>query len=455
MRMKQKNSKWMPNLFHFKSLALALALVLSIFTSSLLASQSSNPQDIRLAPGDDKTGYEQQNYTTNSLSLEQRNGVSADLLSIAKANQLGLPVLSEEVTQGLTSSIIQLGRKLFFDRRLSLNKTMSCAMCHIPEQGFSNNELARPIGFEGRALKRNAPTILNVAYVDRLFADARESSLEQQVWSPLLASNEMNNPSIGYVIDTINDSDDYSQVFENAFGEPANMLNIGVALAQYERSLISGNSRFDRWLFAKETKALNANEIAGYYLFIGKAGCIACHHIKQSEKTALFTDNLLHNTGVGYRDSMLSPASTVSVQIAPGITTKLDQKIINSIGSEKPNDLGRYEVTLDPNDRWKYRTPSLRNIALSAPYMHNGKFLSLQDVIVFYNQGGEPNPLLSPLIRPLNLSKSEQANLAAFLRSLTGSNLKTLIADAFAAPIGDAGSNAGVKTDEQLESLQK
>ena len=323
---------------------------------------------------------------------------------------------------------------------------MSCAMCHIPEQGFTSNELARPIGFEGRAIKRNAPTILNVAFVDRLFADARESSLEQQVWSPLLAANEMNNPSIGFVIDTINANRDYNQMFESAFGEPANMSNIGIALAQYERSLISANSRFDKWLFGGDAAALNAEEKAGYQLFIGKAACVTCHLINPSKKVALFSDNQVHNTGIGYRDSMLASPEEVSVQIAPGITTKLKRGVINSVGEVKPNDLGRYEITLDPNDRWKYRTPSLRNVALTAPYMHDGKFLSLDDVITFYNNGGEPNELLSPLIRPLGLSNSEMKALTAFLRTLNGENVKALVADAFAAPIGDTSDNSEGKS---------
>ena len=158
---------------------------------------------IRLAPGDDKTAYELSSYSTDSLSLALRRGREANLENIAKTPQLGLPALSKGWLQSVDSDKISLGRKLFFDRRLSRNKTMSCAMCHIPEQGFSSNEVARPIGFEGRSLKRNAPTILNIAFSDTLFWDARENQLAQQVWSPLLAANEMNNPSIGAVIDTI------------------------------------------------------------------------------------------------------------------------------------------------------------------------------------------------------------------------------------------------------------
>lgn len=312
---------------------------------------------------------------------------------------------------------------------------MSCAMCHIPEQGFTNNELARPIGSQGRGLKRNAPTILNVAYYQRLFVDLREFSLEQQVWSPLLASNEMNNPSIGYVIETILNASDYAGLFQRAFGGPVTMQSVGQALAQYERTLLSGDSRFDRWLYANQPLALSSSETLGYQLFTGKGGCSNCHLIQKDH--ALFTDQQAHNTGIGYWDSMLRPSGEVAVQLAPGVTANIARTRIASVGGVKTNDVGRYEVTLNPSDRWKYRTPGLRNVALTAPYMHNGELLTLEAVVDFYNRGGIPNDLLSPLLKPLGLADKESAALVDFLKSLTGSNVKILVSDAFAVPIGD------------------
>jgi cytochrome c peroxidase len=415
-----------------------LILLLSAYAahSGYAKSDVSAVDNIRLAAGDDKTAYESADYKTNSLSLEYRDGQTANLYKSATTQQLGLPAPPQQAGNHADKKRIALGRKLFFDRRLSRNQTMSCAMCHIPEQGFTNNELSRPVGFQGRGLKRNAPTILNVAYSDKLFADARENTLEQQVWSPLLAANEMNNPSIGFVIDSIKGFKDYDMLFERAFGSPPDMLNIGMALAQYERSLIAANSRFDRWHFGAEKNALTSIEKHGYKLFVGKAGCVGCHRIVND--FALFTDEKLHNTGVGYRDSMLKTASKVSVQLAPGVTTQVDASVLKSVGLDKPNDVGRYEVTLNPNDRWKYKTPSLRNVELTAPYMHTGEFLSLEQVIKFYNDGGQKNELLSSLIRPLSLSQAEQSALVAFLKSLTGSNVRVLVADAFSAPIGDA-----------------
>ena len=148
-------------------------------------------------PGDSKEGYEKGDYTTSSRSLAGRRGDKADLLMLAKNPPLGLPKLIEPESNSLTKEKIDLGRKLFFDRRLSLNDTFSCAMCHIPEQGFTNNEISMAVGIEGRSVRRNAPSIYNVAYAKKLFHDGREDSLEQQIWGPLLATNEMANPSVG------------------------------------------------------------------------------------------------------------------------------------------------------------------------------------------------------------------------------------------------------------------
>jgi cytochrome c peroxidase len=404
-----------------------------LFGSSLAVAEPLG--DVRLAPGDFKKGYENLDYETDSLSLPARTGVDADLLGNIKSEHLGLPSFSAYQQEAPDASAIALGRKLFFDRRLSRNKTMSCAMCHIPEQGFTSNELKRPIGVEGRNLKRNAPTLLNVVFNRRLFWDARESNLAQQVWSPLLAKNEMNNPSVGHVLEQLHSDEEYPDLFINAFGKTANMMNVGQALAQYQQSLIGANSRFDQWYFGRDKNALNKLEQQGFAVFMGKGACQSCHSV--GDNYALFTDHQLHNTGVGYEDSMRKTPKSIAIQLAPGMSAQVDKELINSVGEKKENDLGLYEVTLKPLDRWKYRTPSLRNVALTAPYMHNGEFSSLDEVIEFYNVGGTPNALRSPLIRPLNFTKNEQVALREFLKSLTSSNVAELVLDGFAAPVGD------------------
>jgi len=308
-------------------------------------------------------------------------------------------------------------------------------MCHIPEQGFTNNELKRPIGFEGRGLKRNAPTLLNVRYQQRLFVDAREDSLAQQAWLPLLAHNEMNNPSVGWVLAQLQNDIQYRILFRQAFDQPPTMTNVGVALAQYQQSLIAADSVFDQWFYGGDSTAMNAEQIAGFELFRGKARCHSCHLVGQED--ALFSDQKLHNTGVGYQASMRAEPATTKVQLAPGVVAELEQTVIQRVGLDKPNDIGRYEITLDPKDRWRFRTPSLRNIAITAPYMHNGEFLSLEAVIEFYNQGGVAHELLSPIVKPLGLTDPEKAALVAFMQALTSSKLSVLVSDAYAAPTGD------------------
>ncbi|MGI2325871.1 MULTISPECIES: cytochrome c peroxidase [Methylococcus] len=388
-----------------------------------------------LRAGDDKTGYASPAYETHALALDARRGRPADLFQRAQRPVLGLPKLPVPADDPLTPAKIALGRKLFYDRRLSLNQTFSCAMCHIPEQGFTSQEQATATGIEGRTVRRNAPTLYNVAYLTKLFHDGRESSLENQVWGPFLAANEMGNPSVGFVLDRIESLPDYRGLFEQAFGRGPGMETVGQALACYERVLVSGDSPFDRWRYGHESGALSEAARKGFELFTGKAGCAACHTV--GDRHALFTDDALHNTGVGYRASMDKTPAARRVQVAPGVSFEVDAKTFAQVAGPVPGDLGRYEITQNPADRWKYRTPTLRNVALTAPYMHNGVFASLREVVEFYNRGGEPNENLDPLIRPLGLSAQEVDALVEFLSSLTGGDNQTLVSDAFAAPVGN------------------
>ena len=386
--------------------------------------------------GDNKQNYQKKEYQTRSLALTQRKGRPAKLIEYALKPPLGLPMQPLSQDNPITSVKVELGRKLFYDRRLSLNNTFSCAMCHIPEQGFSSNEMRTAVGIEGRSVRRNSPSLYNVGYAQLLFHDGRENSLEQQVWGPLLAHNEMANPSIGYVVDKLKTSEDYRGLFENAFNRGPTMETIGQALASYQRTLNSADSPFDRWYFVKQNNAITDEAKRGFELFTGKAGCSACHSV--GEKSALFTDQKRHNTGIGFKDAMQKTPDKQRVQLAPGVFVEVDNENLKGIAETKSNDLGYYEISQNPIDRWAYKTPSLRNVALSAPYMHNGTLSSLKEVVEFYNQGGVANENLSPLIQPLGLSDVEVADLVAFLKSLTGSNLEVLVSDAFAAPVGDS-----------------
>ncbi|MCZ2103361.1 MAG: hypothetical protein OZ923_00765 [Comamonadaceae bacterium] len=345
--------------------------------------------------------------------------------------QLGLPPVPVPADNPQSQAKIDLGRMLFMDRRLSPDDTMSCGMCHVPEQGFVSNELGGAVGFEGRSHRRNTPTVLNAAYFQRLFHDGREISLENQIWGPLLSFNEMANAAPGVVIEKIRAQPEYRGLFERAFdGRGPSMLTVGQAIASYERTLVSGDSRFDRWYYGKSESALDAREQRGFALFMGKGGCASCHTVNAD--WALFSDDAFHNTGVGYARShpQESHGRKRTVELAPGVMVEVDEQTIASFSEPGLDDVGRYEITLDPVDRWAYRTPTLRNIALTAPYMHDGSFKTLEEVIDFYDRGGIDNPEKDPLVRPLNLQASEKADLAAFLRALTGSNAKALAAAA-------------------------
>lgn len=396
---------------------------------------SKQLDNVQFQAGDNKQQYSQKYYQTRSIALTHRQGKEGDLLSNMQNPPQGLPLVPVPDDNPISAAKIALGRKLFFDRRLSLNNTFSCAMCHIPEQGFSSNEMATAVGIEGRSVRRNSPTIYNVAYATKLFHDGRENTLEQQVWGPLLAHNEMGNPSIGYVVDKINALGDYQRLFEQNFNTGPNMSNIGQALASYQRSLVSADSAFDRWYFGKQADAVNQSVKHGFQLFKGKGGCTTCHTIEGTH--ALFTDNQMHNTGIGYRESMFKIPEKQKIQVAPGVFIEVDPQRLANVSEVRTNDLGRYEITQDPQDRWKYKTPSLRNIALTAPYMHNGSISSLTEVVQFYNQGGVSNETLDPLIKPLNFNKDEIKDLVAFLQALTGSNVPQLVSDAYAAPVGN------------------
>jgi cytochrome c peroxidase len=405
-------------------------------TATSFAPASPGDYPAPASPGDYKGGYESDEYQTQSVSLDRRQGQQADLMQVLSEPPLGLPPVPVPADNPVTKEKVDLGRKLFYDRRLSLNNTFSCAMCHIPEQGFTNNELATAVGIEGRTVRRNAPTLYNSAYLTRLFHDGREDRLEQQVWGPLLAKNEMGNPSFSFVIDRIRNIEEYDGLFEAAFdGKGPGMETIGQALASYERTLVSANSPFDRWYYGKQEQAIDKRAQRGFELFTGKAGCVSCHRVDDTH--ALFTDNAMHNTGIGWASSMGVETGQHRVLVAPGVYLDVDSDIIRSVSEVPPGDVGLYEVTQNPADRWKYRTATLRNVALTAPYMHDGSLMTLEEVVEFYNRGGYDNENIDPLIRPLQLNEQEIDDLVSFLKTLTGDNVDILVSDAFAAPVGD------------------
>lgn len=326
---------------------------------------------------------------------------------------LGLPAMQ----RATDARIAELGRKLFVDTRLSATGRMACATCHAPREGFTQSSRSTPQGREGEALRRNAPTLLNVAFAMPLMHDGAAPSLEVQALTPLFAPDEMANGSFEDFERKLASLPEYASDFQQLFGRPPTVADAGRSLAAFQRTLISGDSPFDRWKFGGDASAITADAKAGFELFSGKAGCSTCHVIGNDR--AIFTDNLMHNTGVGTR-------------LPDGVSRVRHESA--TVDFARAGDRGRNEVTGNAADMFKYRTPTLRNVAITGPYMHDGSFATLEDVVRFYSRGGNANANLDPAIKPLSLSDSEISALVAFLKSLTGSNVESLAADTARKP---------------------
>jgi cytochrome c peroxidase len=302
-------------------------------------------------------------------------------------------------------------------------------MCHVPEQAFTQNELATPVGIEGAFVRRNAPALYNVAYRPLLFHDGRETALAEQIWSPLLADNEMGNASRAEVLERVAAVPEYARAFEETFEDGLNPENLGHALAAYQRALLSANSPFDRWFFGGDPAAVSPAAKRGFNTF-NEAGCARCH--TYSHASALFADGAFHRTGVAYASRERARRGPERVQLAPGVSIVPTTRIPLPA---QPDD-GRREVSGDEGDQWRYRTPTLRNVALTAPYMHDGSLRTLAEVVAFYD-AGSTDPGRDPALEPLGLSAAERADLIAFLTALTGDNVAALAADARSVGIGD------------------
>jgi len=276
-----------------------------------------------------------------------------------------------------------LGERLFSEPALSRDRTVACATCHPPEKAYADGK-PTAVGIRGQVQARNAPSLLNVAFVRRPFWDGRVASLEEQAGLPITNRTEMDLAD-GEVVARLAADPAYPPLFREAFGDPAvTFERVRKSIATFERTLLAGDSPFDRW-WEGEKEAMPADAVRGFGLFTGTARCSTCHPVRQSY--ALFTDGEFHATGAG-----------------------------KGAGRDDP---GRAAATGAPGDRGKFRTPGLRNAALTAPYMHDGSLATLEEVIDFYDRGGEPHANLDPDIRPLGLTARERRDLAAFLRALT------------------------------------
>ncbi len=278
---------------------------------------------------------------------------------------LYLPVPEENP---LTPAKTALGRRLFFDPILSRDYTLSCGSCHDPRRAFTDS-LPVAVGVRDRHGTRNAPTLVNRAYGKAQFRDGRAASLEEQALQPIENPDEF-DMTIEEVLVRLKSHGDYPSLFLAAFDREANSEDMGRALATYVRTIFSGEAPIDRYM-SGEREALSEEARKGLGLFRGKANCTACH------LGPTFTDEQFHNTGVAWRDGELL-------------------------------DVGRFKVTRKQEDRGKFKTPSLREIFRTAPYMHDGSFATLTEVIELYNEGGRANPTLDPDFRTLHLGPDEK-----------------------------------------------
>ena len=390
---------------------------------------ADSPHRVGLA--DSRIGYESEAYRTDSKVVIEVSGIRQALDKLSDETPLGLPMVNE----GADAAEIDLGRELFFDRRLSANDTLSCAMCHIPEQGFTQNELATPVGHQGKGVRRNVPSLYNVVFVEQLFLDGRETSLVEQIWSPLLAHNEMANENRQSVMAKLAANESYAQRFEALYPEGLSERSLGWALSAYQRALLSGDSDFDRWYFADGnlSKGPYPTEAALGFALFNEKGCSSCHQL--GANSSLFSDGGFYNTGIGYLRQQRG-VELDKVQLAPGVY------VVPLVSAETETfiDDGRAEVTGQSEDRWQYRTPSLRNVAITFPYMHDGSLPTLESVVAYYAGNGSEDPLQDVRISDMTITVDEQQALVAFLRTLTSNQVDALVSDARSVQIGERGA---------------
>lgn len=292
---------------------------------------------------------------------------------------LGLaPVRPVPTDNPLTLARVRLGRRLFFDPILSADGKVACASCHRPDRGFAGDGPVS-VGVGGKRGRRNVPSLLNRAYGKTFFWDGREATLESQALRPIAHPDEMAG-SVDEAVRRLREHAEYPRLFQAAFMSEVTAANLGRALASFERLLLDGGSRVDRFR-AGDVAALGPEARHGLWLYESRGRCWRCHSGPN------FTDEAYHNTGVAW--------------------------------DRLPADWGRYEATLRDEDRGRFKTPTLRGLVRTGPYMHDGSMATLREVVEFYNRGGGKNPNLDAVVGELGLSHEDVMDLVAFLTALS------------------------------------
>ena len=308
-----------------------------------------------------------------------------------------------------TPAKIALGQALFVEQRLSADNLQHCEGCHNYALGFTDQKRTS-VGIDNQTGRRNAPTILNAMFNASLFWDGRATTLEEQAKSPILNPIEMGMKSPDEVVAKIQAMPQYREAFERVFGREVNFDDIARALASYERTQFSFDSPFDHFM-AGEGDAIDESAKRGWKIFNGAGRCVACH--AWSRERPLFNDGRFHNVGVSAGKSLTHNVAAIRADRED--STNLDRLATDSGMS----DLGRYLVTRRPADIGAFRTPDLRNLLVTQPYFHDGSAATLWDVVAHFNRGGTRNPYLDSAMVPLDLSKTDEDDLVAFLATLT------------------------------------
>lgn len=337
---------------------------------------------------------------------------------------LGLPEVPVPEDNPQSEAKIALGEKLFLDTRFSVTGEVSCSTCHDPEKALTDSPLQTSEGIRKLTGTRNAPTVVNAAYNETQFWDGRSPTLEDQALHPFLNPVEMAMPSHEHLIEVVRGDPEYVRQFKEVFDVPGNQIKIqqvAKAIAAFERTQVAGNSPWDRWYYGGEQDAISESAQRGFDVFLRDGRCVSCHTIEQD--FALFTDHQFHNIGVGInamqeRVPELAEAFLVAKQRGIDVDVAV-------LADKDTSDLGRFAVNEQFDGMGAFKTSTLRNIAVTAPYMHDGSIATLKEVVEHYNNGGATNPddvvnpFLSGGIRPLELTDQQIDDLVAFMEALT------------------------------------
>jgi cytochrome c peroxidase len=351
------------------------------------------------------------------------------------APPLGLPPVPVPEVNPQTPAKIALGDKLFDDKRFSKTGEVACETCHLKDKAFTDSPLRVSEGIKKNGKKltgtRNAPTVVNAAYMKSMFWDGRSPSLEDQALHPPVNPVEMGLPNYDRILKIVRTDPAYVKAFKEVFGKTGKdvtMKEVTQAIAAFERTKVSGDSPFDRYFYGGEKDALTDAQRRGFDLFVNKGRCVSCHVIEQTQ--AVFTDGRFHNIGVGINDIQKDVPQLAGAYIDAKVkASEVDVKVL---GDKRTSELGRFAVTTAFDDLGSFKTPTLRNVAVTAPYMHDGSKKTLRDVMVHYNNGGvtekgDPvNDFLSGGIRPLDLTDDEIDDLVHFMDALTSPEYASL-----------------------------